>query len=989
VIALTFFSFASLIAQNISGVVMDENGEPLPGASVLVVGTTNGTTTDFDGNYTINVNDDQVTNGQFVLSAGFMGYQNSTKTFSTSADQIWSPQLSPDAALLEDVVVIGYGTVKKEDATGSVVAISSDDFQKGAISSPQALIMGKTAGVVVTTNGGAPGSGATIRIRGGSSLNASNDPLVVVDGIPLDNEGINGMSNPLSTINPNDIASFSILKDASATAIYGSRASNGVILITTKKGTGTGLKVSYNGNMSIGQITGQVDVFDADDYRALIQDRVDNHGLTNAALTGLGDANTDWQNEIYRTSVSTDHNVSVTGNAFGVPVRASVGYTLENGTLKETSMDRTTFSINATPSFFDDDLKVTINAKGMDINNNFSNTGAIGSAVSFDPTQPIMDGNSRYGGYYAWESADEHGDMQPINIATHNPLALLNFTDNKSDVQRFIGNTQFEYKIPFVEGLKANLNLGLDYAQSEGHNNISSLASWSYREPGNNVRSYEQTKKNKLLNFVLNYNKNTGGHNLDLVGGYEWQHYYRETYNANASWEENENGEWGGERTNKSENFLVSFFGRANYSYAGKYLFTATVRADGSSRFASENQWGYFPAFAAGWRISEEGFLKNSESITNLKLKLGYGITGQQDITGVSNQYYPFMAVYELSNNQEGAAAYYQFGDKYYPTYRPNSYDPNIKWEETTTYNVGLEFGFFNDRLTGSVDVYRRETKNLISEVPIAAGTNLSNFLVTNVGSLENNGFEAELNWHIVSTSDWSVELGANLTVNNNEITYLGAQSFNVGEISGGVGNNVQYNTEGYARNTFYLFSQVYNEDGTPIEDLYVDKTGNGGEVSANEDNKYLSKSPDADYLVGISGAIAYKNFDFSFAGRLSVGNYVYNNVASANALYANTYNQSGYTANIPMAINESNFEVAQYWSDLYLEDASFFRMDNISLGYNFNLSKKIGGRVSGTVQNAFVISDYSGLDPEVDGGIDNNFYPRPRVFMLGFNLNF
>ena len=980
-VALTFFSFANLIAQNISGVVSDENGEPLPGASVLVVGSTNGTTTDFDGNYSINIDDDQIENGQITISASFMGYLEATQTFNAGDDQVWSIQLKPDASLLEDVVVIGYGTVKKDDATGSVAVIGSEDFQKGAISSPQALIVGKTAGVVVTTHSGAPGAGATIRIRGGSSLNASNDPLIVVDGFPLDNEGVSGLSNPLSTINPNDIASFSILKDASATAIYGSRASNGVILITTKQGSKAGIKVSYNGNMSVGTSTGFVDVLDGNSFRTLIKDRVDNHGLTDFALTRLGDANTDWQNEIYSTSFSTDHNLSIFGNAYGWPVRASVGYTIENGILNESSMNRTTLSVNTTPTFFNDRLKMTINAKGMNIGNNFSNTGAIGSGISFDPTQPIKNGNTRYGGYSAWVELSEADQLNglPNNIATHNPAAQLVFKNNTSDANRFIGNLKFDYEI--VKGLRANLNLGYDYTKSAGDDNNTAEASWGYREPEQNITHYEQTKRNELLNFFLNYNTKAGDHNIDLVGGYEWQHFYRDSYNANKAIGQES---WDKELATKSENYLISFFGRVNYDYKGKYLLTATMRADGSSRFSEDNRWGLFPAVAAAWKIKEESFLKDVDAVSKLKLKLGYGITGQQD---VFNNYYPYIPIYMESTQ----GAFYQFGDKFYSTLRPNPYDPNIKWEETTTINIGMEFGFLNDKLTGSFDVYRRETKDLISQVPIAAGTNFSNFLTTNVGSLENNGFEVELNYHIVSTTDWNVEIGANLSVNRNEITYLGGQSFDVGGISGGVGNNVQYNTVGMPRNTFYLFNQVYNEAGMPIEGLYVDKTGNGGDVTADNDNKYLLGNPDADYLVGLNGRVAYKNFDFSFAGRLSVGNEVYNNINSSNALYSNLYSQSGFTQNIPSAISQTNFQNAQYWSDIYLEDASFFRMDNISFGYNFTkfISDKINGRVSATVQNAFVITNYSGLDPEVDGGIDNNIYPRPRTFMLGVNLNF
>jgi len=983
------FSFTMIQAQEkvITGTVTDANDSMgIPGVSVVVKGTTIGTTTDIDGHYTLSVD------ASATIIYSFVGYR--PQEIAVGNQSQINVILSIETENLSEVVVIGYGQVKKSDATGSVTAVGEDDFNKGAITSPQSLIVGKTAGVVVTTNSGEPGAGATIRIRGGSSLKATNDPLIVLDGFPLDNSGLDGLANPLSTINPNDIASMTILKDASATAIYGSRASNGVIIITTKKGVKKGLNISYNGNVSIGEVKKYTDVFNGNDFRTLVKDRVDNYGLTDFALTRLGSENTDWQDKIYRTSVSTDHNVSVFGNVMNTPFRASVGHTIENGVLKESGIDRTTMSINATPTFFDDQLKVNFNVKGMYIDNNFSNTDAIGSAFEFDPTQAVRNGNTTYGGYTAWVDLAEADQLNgaPINIATHNPLARLAYRDNTSTVKRMISNIQFDYKIPYIPNLRANLNLGYDYSKSDGDNNTDARASWSYREPEQNIQNYDRKNQNSLLDFYLNYTKEFGNHKVDATAGYGWQHFQREGSNYNRTIEET-NGTPNIEKTTafKNENYLVSFFGRINYSFMDRYLLTATLRDDGSSRFSKDNRWGLFPAAAFAWKINEESFLKNVQQVSNLKMRLGYGITGQQDI---SDNYYPYIPVYRQSEK----GAYYQFGNQFYSTLRPNPYDANIKWEETTTYNAGIDFGFFNDRITGSFDIYKRKTKDLISEIPIAAGTNFSNFLTTNVGSLENNGYEITVNYHVISNSDMSWEIGANLTHNENEITSLSNiksednnSGYDLGGISGGVGNNVMFNTVGHSANTFYLFKQVYDQNGMPIEGLYNDKTKLGGNVAGNNDNKYLMKNPTPDYLIGITSKFSYKNWDFSFAGRLSLDNYVYNNNDSNRALYQNLYNQSGYLANLPKSVLKTNFTTAQYWSDFYLENASFFRMDNITLGYSFDkiMAHKISGRISATVQNAFVITDYSGLDPEVDGGIDNNIYPRPRIFMLGVNLNF
>ncbi len=984
ILLFVFVSFASYGQKTVSGTVTGDDGAGIPGVSVLVKGTTTGTMTDASGKYSLNIPE-----GATILVFSYIGMKTQEKPIEGN---VVDCVLLIDDSQLSEVIVIGYGEVKKEDATGSVQSVSSDDFNEGNISSPEDLLTGKISGVVITNSGGQPGGASTIRIRGGSSLNASNDPLIVIDGIPVDNSGIGGMANPLSTINPNDIESFTVLKDASATAIYGSRASNGVIIITTKRGHSGAMRISYNGNVSLGVPVKFIDVLSGDEYRTLLQEKVDEGIVSEVALTKLGDANTDWQKEIYQNAISHDHNVSFTGSAKQLPYRLSLGYTDQNGLLKYSEMKRSTFDFSLNPELFDKNLKLDLNVKGAFTNNNFSNTGAIGAAVQFDPTQPIMNGNTAYGGYTAWveSSAEDQLNGPPNNIATQNPVALLEFTDNTSKSQRYLGNAKAEYVLPFMPELKAVVKGAYDYFNSEGHNYTDQKASWSYREPDRNVQEYTNMRYTSLIDFYMNYNKEFGTvHKIDFTGGYSWEHHYYEGTYIKHDWEATDSAVTAGTSEYKNEYLLLSLFGRLNYTLYNKYLFTATVRYDGSSRFAPENRFGLFPSAAFAWKINEENFLKDVTVISNLKLRLGWGKTGQQDI----GRLYPYIPTYVLSQT----GAYYQFGDKFYPTLRPDPYDPNIKWEETVTQNAGLDFGFMNEKITGSVDVYKRTTNDLLNDIPIPAGTNFSNHLITNVGSLENSGVEASLTLRPVSEKNMSLEISGNFTYNVNKITKLtlvddtAFTGYNVGGIAGGVGNTVQVNQVGYPANTFYLFQQVYDQNGMPIEGLYTDKTGNGGNVAGDNLNKYYLQNPAPQYLFGLSSRFSYKNFDIAFSGRFNFGNYVYNNNASNMALYQNLYNQSGYTANILSDVSKSNFRTAQYWSDFYLENASFFRMDYISAGYNFNelLTERLSGRISFTVQNAFVVTQYSGIDPEVNGGIDNNIYPRPRTYLLGLNLNF
>ncbi len=961
--------------KTISGRVTDaSNGEPLPGVTVVVAGTTVGTITNFDGEYSLNVNTGQ------TVSFSFIGYEAQQVVIGSQSVINISLEMSTEA--LQEVLVIGYGTTKKEDATGSVQAVTTDDFNRGAITSPQELVSGKIAGVQITNGGGAPGEGATIRIRGGSSLSASNDPLFVIDGVPVDNDGITGMRNPLSTIHPTDIETFTVLKDASATAIYGSRASNGVIIITTKTGKkGRPMKINYNGFVSVAQRSESVDVLSADEFADLFKKRY----ASNAnALALLGDAKTEWQDEIYQTAITHDHNLSITGNALEVPYRVSLGYSDEEGILKTDGLNRFTGAVALTPSLLDDHLKINVNVKGMLIENNFANRGAIGTAVGFDPTQPVKDGNSKYDGYFTW--TQPNGD--PVDISPINPVSQLMMNDDQSSVLRGLGNVQFDYRFHFLNDLRANLNLGMDFSKSDG----TTIRPENY--PGdydaargggrNNV--YTQEKMNSLLDFYLNYVKNIESisSRIDAMAGYSWQHFRREgTFK-----EQNFKKSYTYQDTDyKTENYLVSFFGRLNYIFLDRFMATATLRYDGSSRFSPDTRWGLFPSYALAWRIKEEGFLKDSEAVSELKLRLGYGVTGQQNIT---DNDYPYLARYSMGDIN----AQYLFGNTWYPTLRAEGYDANIKWEETVTYNIGLDYGFAKDRITGTLDVYKRVTNDLINFIPVPAGTNLSNYLLTNVGNLENRGVEFSINAIPVKTTDFTWDIGFNASYNKNEITkltatddpsYLGVET---GGISGGVGNNIQIHSVGYPANSFFVYEQVYNSDGRPLENVFVDRSGDG---IISEDDLYRYKKAAPDVILGVTTKMAWKNWDFYASGRSYIGNYMYNNVWSGGATYNNLYNSAGFTNNLNYNVYATGFENPRYFSDYYVTNASFFKIDNMALGYTFTnfLKEKLNVRLYGTMQNVATFTRYEGLDPEISGGIDNNLYPRPRTYVFGVNIDF
>ena len=962
-ILAVFFSLSASAQQfTASGQVLDAQKEPLIGVSVQEKGTTNGAITDLDGNFTLTVQ----SNATLIFS--YVGYKSQEQ----KASRQMKVTLQEDNEVLEEVVVIGYGSVKRKDVTTAISTVSTKDLDVRPIVSAGQAIQGKAAGISVIQPSGTPGGEMSIRVRGTTSMNGSNDPLYVVDGVPVDN---------IKFLSPNDIESMQILKDASSASIYGSRAANGVILITTKKGEkGSRPRVTYDGNVSISTKTKSIDVMGADEYRNFVTDRF---GAESSAVKLLGKENTDWQKEIFRTAVGTDHNITVSGGLNNMPYRVSAGYTNQNGILKTSKFERYTGSVNLAPSFFEDHLNINFNAKGMISNNRFADTGAIGAAIAFDPTQPVMNGNSKYGGYFAWENAGEF-----ISIATKNPVAMLQQKKEEANSKNLVGNIQVDYKFHFLPELRANLNLGMDMATGTQDIYYPKESPLGYVDNGKT--GYETIDKyNHLLDFYLQYAKDFNEkHHFDIMAGYSWQHFHRSTENAYN----NLNGDNPTSYIFKTESYLISFFGRVNYSFMNRYLITATLRNDGTSRFSKDNRWGLFPSVALGWKIKEEGFMKDVDAVSDLKLRLGYGITGQQDI---SQGDYPYMATYFAG--QDGA--YYQFGDQFVPIARPDGYNPNLKWEETTTWNAGFDFGFLDNRITSSLDYYYRETKDLINVIDVPAGTNFKNRIVSNIGSLRNQGVEFSINAKAISTSDWKWDLGFNVAWNNNEITKLTAQDdassiVLTGTVEGGTGTMIQAQGVNHPANSFYVYEQVYDQQGNPIEGLYVDRNGDG---VINDEDRYFCHKPAADVTMGFTSKLVWKAWDFSFSLRSNLGNYVYNNVASSNAaLSEGSINNKGYLSNRPLSAFDTNFQNMNVLSDYYVQNASFLRCDNITLGYSFNkLFGVLGGRIYGTVQNPFVITKYKGLDPEVANaadktfGIDKNVYPRPLVGILGVSLNF
>lgn len=983
---LSVNTFAQQIV--VKGIVKDTTGEPIIGANVIVKGTTNGTITDFDGNFLLNAN-----KGDIIIIS-FIGYRSQEAQAAASMNII----LKDDTELLDEVVGIGYGSVKKDDLSGSVVAIKAEEMNKGAVTSPQELIMGKVPGLSVSQGDGAPGAGSTIRIRGGASLNASNDPLIVIDGIPVSNDAAPGTPNALATINPNDIETFTVLKDASATAIYGSRASNGVIIIQTKKGTQDKIKVSYSGTFTAKDPYKRIETLDAQSFREVMQAQYPEGTAQSADIQRIlnvyPNQSTDWQDAIYQTGLSTDQNIGIAGKAGFMPFRISLGYNTEKGTLKTSKYERYTGAVNLSPKFFDNHLSVDINVKGTINKNRFADSGAVGAAAFFDPTKPIYDEENRYNGYWNW------GIVQgaQADLATQNPLSLLYDRNNHGTTKRSLGNIQLDYKIHGLEDLHANLNLGYDVAKTTGRNFVNSNSVQSSLDKtftglgqGN---TWNNLRRNHLLDFYMNYAKNIESikSNFDIMAGYSWQHFYYANHDITYSnptedlgakegytYDENERHYIRDDhRRIPYENYLISFFGRLNYNFMDRYLLTATLRRDGSSRFSENNRWGLFPSAALAWTISNEPFMKATENVlSKLKLRLGYGVTGQQEIGD-----YQYITSYSFSTNPNTT---------YLGTtlLKPNGYSPDLKWEQTTTYNVAIDFGFLNNRINGSIEYYQKHTKDLLNTISAAAGTNFINLITANVGKMKNKGVEANVNAIAIQSKDFTWEVGYNITWNDSKITKL-TTTFNPDYQGIDAGTNQKHQV-GEMPGTFYLYQQVYDENGKPIQNAFVDRN-NDGQIT--EADRYLThKSPMAKVYMGFSSQFSYKKWDLGFNLRANFGNYVYNGVASGNST-SNNYGGKGFITNLYNGFQDTGFTLLntseQMASDYFLENASFLKMDNLTLGYSFQnlFAAKLSGRISASVQNVFTISKYSGLDPEC-GAIDSNIWPRPRTYTIGLNLNF
>lgn len=970
--ALVFSVSVAAQKMVVKGNILDKDNQPIIGANILEKGTSNGTISDLDGNFTLSI-----TNPKTTLVVTYIGYKNVEIPASAKMKIV----MTEDSEMLEDVVVIGYGSVKKSDATGSVTAIKPDDFNKGLRTTAQDALVGKVPGVNVVPSSGAPGTGATIRIRSGASLSASNDPLIVIDGVPVDNSTIEGGGNVIGGINPDDIETFTVLKDASATAIYGSRASNGVIVITTKKGADTNLRFNYSTNLSVSTVTETLDILSANEYRQFVPTV---SGIP-ASVT-LGTSSTDWQDKIYRTAFGQEHNFSVSGKVKqNAPYRLSVGYTNQNGVIRTNNYERFTFNGGISPKFFDNHLTVDLNMKVSYENNKKVDESVVNNALRYDPTRPVKTESTTTAtdpglGYFIWMNGNS-----PMAIQTDNPIAQLDLQDIRNKVTRSIGNASFNYKVHHLEDLQLNMNMGYDVLTSKYSKEVPELAGMMYtsnmKDGTGLVYDSKQNKQNYLLDLYANYSHIFNEkHNFSVMGGYGWQHFWKK---FDATTFSPEGKELFSPNHYESEYYLLSFYGRLNYSYDSRYMITTTLRSDASSRFAKGNRWGLFPSVAFGWKISQEAFLRDSDILSDLKLRLSYGQTGQQDILND----YPYMTTFTVSYPE----ACYQFGDKWYNTYRPNGYDSDIKWETTETYNIGLDYGFLNNRIYGSVDYYQRHTKDLLNTIPVISGTNYSSVITTNIGEMDNKGLEFSINAVPVHTKDWKWTMGMNYTWNDSKITKLNvvdseANFVQTGAISG-TGKTVQVFMVGERPYTFYLAKQAYDDNGKPIEGQYVQPDGS---VSATETKYATNKSALPESYLGFNTQLSYKNWDFAISGHGAFGNYVYNYIA-ADQYVQSVYSDQGNFSNILNRTKATGFQNQQLYSDYFLEKGNYFRIDNISLGYTF---KKLWDQSSSLrltlgVQNVATFTGYSGIDPEIYSGIDKEIYPRPRVFSLSANLSF
>ncbi len=973
VLLISFFGVSYAQAQSgpikVTGKIMDETKQPMIGVTVIVKGSQSGAVTDLDGNFSLNV--PAIAK---EIQVSYIGYK--TMMVSIPVSHIISIQMVPDSKELNDVVVIGYGTQRRSDLTGAVSTVSSKDFNGGMINSPEQLINGKVSGVEIVNGGGSPTDGSTIRIRGGASLNASNDPLIVIDGVPLEVSGsIAGSGNFLSLINPNDIASMTVLKDASSTAIYGSRASNGVILITTKKGTAGKPRINFSTTNSLQVRTKTADMLSYNEFLNVI-----NTEGSDAQKALLGNVDTNWNNKIYQKALGTENNFSISGKAAHfMPYRVSLGYYNQDGILKTDNAERYTANTNLSPSFFNNDLKLTLSLKGSVNNNHFADQNAIWGGATYNPTLPVYSGSNDFGGYT--EAIDATGT--PVTNAVRNPLGLLKQTTSKGNVKRVIGNFDVDYKLHFFPDLKVHATLGYDYAEGKSSNYVPADAASYYTSGGADYNYGKQRLTNKLFTTYLTYNKYLEDlkSSIEITAGYDFQKWMNKQdayvlYNTSGVAQSTT-------AATDQRHALLSYYGRINYSFDSKYLLTATMRRDGSSRFSSANRWGTFPSLALGWRVTQESFLKDNPILSNLKLRLSYGVTGQQD--GIGN--YGYIPVYTQS--QEGAE--YQFGNTYYRTYRPEAYVSNLKWETTTSYNVGVDFGFLKDRITGSFDYYTRRTKDLLATVPSPAGANFNKQITTNVGNVNSHGFEVSLNATPIKAKDYSWDVSFNASYQKMKVTNLslvkGASATNILVGNGIDSYQMMVLTEGYEPYMYYVYHQLYDKNGKPIEGAYAD-LNHDGVINSSDLYRYHSRTPD--WILGFSTSFNYKKWTLGASFRAELGNYLYNGMAMNTGAFGTVSYNAYQLNNMSRSYLKTGFNSRQYLSDYYVENASFLKMDNLSLSYDFGkISKWCSLHASAMVQNVFTITKYSGVDPEVYNGIDMSFYPRPRTYSLSLGFDF
>ncbi|MES2847621.1 MAG: TonB-dependent receptor [Bacteroidota bacterium] len=983
-IVFSIFSVAAMAQNVVSGKVTEsKNAAPLPGITVTVKGTKTSVQTASDGTFKITV---PATATTLVFSSA---------SFTTQEVAIGSGAVNVSMAenvqQLTDVVVVGYGTARKRDLTGSVVTVGTKDFNKGVITTPDQLIAGKVSGVSVTPNDGAPGSGSTIRIRGGASLNASNDPLIILDGMPLSNSAVAGVANPLALINPNDIATFTILKDASATAIYGSRASNGVILITTKKGQTGKPKFTFTTQLSAGKLMKEFDVLSTDEFRTL----VNTYGNADQVAL-LGNANTNWQKEIYQTAITTDNNLSIAGSLKRLPYRLSLGYLNQNGILKTGNLQRISTGLNLSPVLLKGNLKIDLNVRGSFTKSRFANTDAVGGANQFDPTQPVYSGSPRFGGY--WERLDAATNTGLTALSPKNPVGLLMQKDDQGKANRLIANLGIDYKLRFFPDLRVVINGGYDYSNGYGGVNINDSAASNYMASisvydntrrGSGLRTQYKSKiTNSYLNGYLNYSKTFNAKNrIEVMAGAEYQDYLTTTYNFDEkSFSDTITTKFNTQFLfDKPQYRILSYLGRLNYSFNNTILFTASIRRDGSSKFGSLNRWGTYPSAALAWRISEIPAFRNSKTISNLKLRLGYGVTGQQD--GIGN--YDYVSYYFLGDTR----AQYQLGNNNFTQmFRPGGYNPDRKWEQTATYNAAVDYGLFNNRISGSLEFYFKKTTDLLNLVTLPAMTNFSATTIANIGSMENKGVEFNINAQAVVTKNFNWDIAFNVTYNQNKITKVsfGDNPNDFTQIAGIGGNGgVQVQAVGESRSSFYVFKQIYDQaTGLPIENLYEDLNRDG---IINTSDLMAFKAPDPKVFLGFSSNLSYKKLSLAFTLRANIGNYNYNNVATNGAISKFLF--GSYLSNQTADVQNTNFQGVGnfYQSDYYVQNASFLRMDNMNIGYNVgNLgNSNVNLRFNAGIQNVFIVTKYKGIDPELSNGIDNNQYPRPRTFVFGVGLDF